>query len=215
MNNEELNRYSIEDLGECEVIYLNGEHMVSFDSKEEFISKFREVYNLTEKDKMEQHITGESKDITEYFSNKSDSEIHRLLLYNLETEGLELDESIEAEVDFTEDAEIELMGICDNLVFTLLDYQKYIVIVDNGEKDLADELTKQFRYDCDSMYTEYDLSDTLVNKFLDTEETEIYNKRVSEHERTNDEQYWLKAQYYVYLAGLRLARKVVSGDIFK
>lgn len=213
MNNEELSKYSIEWFSDYAIIYLNDEQMVTFDSKEEFISKFREVYNLTEKDKMEQHITEDSKDITEYFSNKSDSEIHRLLLLNLETEGLELDESIEAEVNFTEDEYSDLFWACTNSVGLLLDYQGHIVYSGNGEKDLVDELTKQFRYNCDTMYTEHDLSDTLVNKFLNTEEAEIYNKHVSEHERTKDEQYWLKAQYYVYLAGLRLARKIVSGDI--
>lgn len=216
MNNEELNRYSIEWFGDYAVIYLNNEQMVSFDSKEEFISKFREVYNLTEKDKMEQHITEDSKDITEYFSNKSDSEIHKLLLLNLETDGLDLDESIEAEVEFTEDEYSDLFWACTNSVWLLLDYQGHIVYSGNGEKEVVNELTKKFTYDCEHMQTtEYDLSDTLVNKFLDTEEAEIYNKHVSEHERTKDEQYWLKAQYYVYLAGLRLARKVVSVDIFK
>lgn len=215
MNNEELNRCSIEWFSAYAVIYLNDEQMVTFDSKEEFISKFREVYNLSEKDKMEQHMTEDSKDITEYFSNKSDSEIHKLLLLNLETDGLDLDESIEAEVEFTEDEYSDLFWACTNSAWLLLDYQKYIVYSGNGEKDLVGELTKQFSYDCDSIGTEHDLSDILVNKFLDTEETEIYNKYVSEHERTNNEQDFYKAQYYVYLAGLRLARKIVSGDIFK
>ena len=147
MDNNNHN-YDLVTYGSCNVVEMDGKTMV-FGTPEGLMEKYQEVYRMINSDNTNTNTNENSTDrkyvhvssaVMNYFGNKSDVEIHKLLLKVLD---IEPDND---HIEITDEEFEDLYEASDCIVDVLLDYQHYLVFTGSDE-ELVKELIGEYTGD--------------------------------------------------------------------
>ena len=136
--------YSIGHYGVCNVVEMDGKTMV-FGTPEGLMEKYQEVYRKINNgsDNTDCKNTHVSSVVMDYFGNKSDTDIHKLLLKVLQ---LEPDDD---HMEMTDEEFERLYIVVDECISdVLMDYQDHLVFT-GSDKELTKELLTEYIYDKD------------------------------------------------------------------
>ena len=165
MDNNNHN-YDLATYGSCNVVEMDGKTMV-FGTPEGLMEKYQEVYRKinssstsgsananTDENNTDCKNNHVSTVVMNYFGNKSDAEIHKLLLKVLD---IEQDND---HMEMTDEEFEDLYDASDCSTDVLLDYQNYLVFT-GSDKDLVKELIAEYvcDEDWDSKISEMEAND--------------------------------------------------------